>query len=228
MCQAARTRAELESDATRREVFPMKSIVTRTGPVGQSSALRRRAILLLFALLSWLGAVGCADVSVRASAYDRLDPAAIHSYGWIAEDGASADPDPDPEQGSESLAELFRDIRLAVDENLAGRGLALELPERADVLLAQHVRIDRRVRNNDPSFGIVLAERVEEGTLTLEVTDRVTGELLWSGTGWLDLRIVARAMQPSGTQLVAISRERDWKLPDTVGAILAEFPRSPR
>jgi hypothetical protein len=175
-----------------------------------------------FRALGPLLAVGllgaCSGVRVESSGDLPPEAAGSLTYAWAPDAGGSA-----------IEPELAQQIRDEVDADLAARGLAVPAAQDAepDLLVTPAVDVGMRVRVNDPYYFFPLLQQIEEGRLALTFTDPRTGELRWQGTGRRELRTVARSADSLSSRLVPTTEERDWDVPETVQAILAEFPAPP-
>jgi hypothetical protein len=176
---------------------------------------RRPGRTALCALALVAGA--CAPTKIRIESAPGADLAAYDSYDWSPERQGSAVADPG---GDEFLHER---VQRAVDRNLQARGFR-RVAEGPGLLVRQTTQVAVQVLARDPYYTVSVAEQVEVGRLTLEFLDAKTNRTVWRGSGDRRLRTSALGYGLYRLQFVATDEERSWQLPQTVAAILEDFP----
>jgi hypothetical protein len=156
----------------------------------------------------------CAGVSTESEGEGDL--AAYRTYAW-AEDVPDA---VDPEDG-----DLAARVRTAVDAALAGRGLQeVGAGGTADLGVTWSREVAERVQRNDPYYSTHVAEKYEEGTLSVELVDAQTKAVVWRGLGRSRLRYTARTSGLHSAHFADTGEPRQWPVDDMVHAIFARLP----
>jgi hypothetical protein len=159
-----------------------------------------------------LGSTGCASTGSSGKAPPL---AAFSSYAWY-EAGASSAPAGVADDATDA------EIQAAIQLELARRGLQRVAASEADVLVAYTTWIESSVRANDPYFATRAAEQVEIGTLTIDLLDPQSGEILWQGSTSRQLRVAAVLRGPFDHELTPTEAPRDWRAQELVARILRE------
>jgi len=159
---------------------------------------------------------GCSGVHVESNGDLRPEETPALTWGW-----ASQAPELDPEQA--------RQLREEVAADLAARGLHEARGTEPDLLVSSSVDVSVRMRGTNEgydydTFRFQPMEKFEQGRLTLAFTDPRTGEVRWEGTGRRELRTVSRGVDIASSRFVPTGEPREWDVPDTVRAILNDFP----
>ena len=180
---------------------------------------RHRSVLgaaLLAVTAMW---TSCSAARVRTDVAPDYDFASVRSYAWTRDTGR-------PEEGAERVAdrELADRIRTAVSPRLEAVGVDNVAEDDADVLLRQRATVVEEVQENDPYFAFYTVERYEVGTITIEILDRESGAVVWSGSGRRKLRDVARGTGLNTVRYRETEAERDWQAEAVVAEILADCP----
>lgn len=187
--------------------------------------MRAHRRLILCALISaTVGLIsGCSSIHVDAErsesehvdVADRLETA--QSYRWKSI--------PVLLGGDFEDATGFRDrVVSAFDARFESFGLAREAKMKTDLVLSVSASITDRDYVGDPFYANYHIRRFEEGTLKLKVTDRLTGEVLWSGAADRNIRFTATEVGLfSAGKYVENSNPRDWRLEEMVDAIANRF-----
>lgn len=167
------------------------------------TARARLATLVLWPAFVLLG--GCSAIQVSASEEPfRAEDYATYAF-WNVEPA--------------EIVELDTEIRGAVEDELEELGLSSAEAAEADLLVTYRLSVESRQRVNDPYFEYYAAEEYEVGYLTVELRDRSSGEVAWSGTGTSELRL-SRVMRGSlDTKLTPTDEDRDWRVAEKVAAI---------
>jgi hypothetical protein len=147
------------------------------------SGLRR---VLVTALLTCIGAAGCAPLQVGSHVDRERDVSRYRTYDWGPADALPAG-DPRLERSS-----FFQDhIQGAIERNMAARGFARAAAGTVpDVRLHFHAVIDHRIDVNqlDSRAGYCVGgdcraglADYEQGTLIVDIIDVQTNRLVWRG-----------------------------------------------
>jgi hypothetical protein len=183
------------------------------------SIMRSAALLFALAavvLMTSLG--GCAAIHVQTDDASTEELVGRDSYAWLT----AAPPAPAASTGEEIPLEPR--IRRAVDEQLTAMGMERVDPDEADLLVTFGTIVDLKTKINDPFYAFYTVDRYENGTLNLEFLDGETREQLWQGSATTRLRFVARGIGSMPTEYVNTNDERDWRIPQLVESILAQYP----
>jgi hypothetical protein len=172
----------------------------------------------LAALLSVLLVAACSNKPpVRTDRDQYADFSRYRTYAWSADVPAEPAPgDPDP-----ALAALAWQTRTATAAQLANRGYLLTTAGDADVMVAVRCTVDERHANTVRAFARYRSAGgtqpideaytfgFEEATLTVELYDAATRQMVWRGDG-----------------LVAMdAKDRNARAVATVAQMFTEFPR---
>ena len=171
---------------------------------------RGRSLPVVAALLLPLAA--CASVRTEGRPPDL---AAISGFAWRTVGADVALPVAPAGAGEE--------IRAALVQELGALGLREVPPGKADVLVSYHLWVETKVRQNDPYFAVYAAEEVEVGTLSVDLSDPVSGELIWRGTASRELRVSAVLAGPFDQQLTPTDAPRRWRLRESVSKIARQL-----
>jgi len=173
--------------------------------------------------------VACSPVRVESA--PAFEPAAVESYAWSE---ASTLPSSDlavETQAAETSAvddpALLARARTAVDEELARRGIRKVDASQAAFLVQVSLGIETKVQQNDPYYSLFVAEKYEEGRLTIRLLDRATGAPAWSGECRQRLRYVARAFGGMTLRFEPVDEPRDWQLERMASRILSKLRAAP-
>ena len=190
------------------------------------TALSRLANLCLLVAATLLASCRTIETRVQDSSGERLrEPA---SFAWVDEAPAPEVFDASWHDGGRIQdAALSAEVRAAVDEELAARGLHPCPPEHAELLLLERAGVHVRFERRDPYFTGSESARFEEGTLSLSVFDAASGERLWHSTATSRLRDVAEGYGLYTLRYVETGSPRDWKVRAKVAALLESFPLRP-
>lgn len=168
--------------------------------------------------LSVTALLGCASVEVATNHDPEVDFSAYSAYLWVAAKDAGIDYTPQPH-----LDLRFRRI---VDDTLAAKGFEVAVaPPQADLLLVYYAAVDSKLRvtttptiNAYPygygywpgsTWGYTEARIVHEGTVVLDMVDRATKQVVWTGS----VSGVIRSANPPGDRIAKV-----------VDQLLATFP----
>lgn len=177
-----------------------------------------KTLALGFLLAGALGLAACSSTTVHADWDHQADFTHFHTYAWLA---------PSDPQAAPHLPEHL-DIRLRriVDEILDAKGYQPAVPPNLpDFELVYYLDVDRELRVDTIAHdyygaygwrgvwpGIGPTTRVREittGTLVLDVVDRASNRLVWTGS----VAGTARHENPSGERIQAVME-----------AMLSDFP----
>lgn len=177
----------------------------------------------IFLSLVLLASCRTIETRVQDSSGERLrEPA---SYAWIDEAPAPEVFDASWHDGGRIQdAALSVEVRAAVDEELAARGLHTAPREQAELLLLERAGVHVRFERRDPYFTGSESARFEEGTLSLSVFDAASGERLWHASGTSRLRDVAEGYGLYTLRYLETGSPRDWKVREKIAALLEPFP----
>jgi hypothetical protein len=151
-----------------------------------------RQLTLAAALATLLA--GCATARVEAAYSPKTDFAAYRTYAWLPE---AADPG---QAGAEGRQQALALVQQAVDRELGARGLRRVEDGSADLRVAARVQgkplpdtsspgsykggagayagpLTSNTASNSPDL-----QKAREGTLTLDLLDARTNELVWRGS----------------------------------------------
>ncbi|MEQ8765366.1 MAG: DUF4136 domain-containing protein [Planctomycetota bacterium] len=157
--------------------------------------------------------LACSGTRVETQSTEGVQFGDSETYAWMVED-------------AERDEVLALRVRQAVDQQLRELGWQQVDPEEAEVLVSQRTAIEERVEYQDPYYDTFVAEKYEEGEITIWLFDARTKARLWRGTGAAKLRKVARAVGLNEHQYAAVPREeRAWPIATIVRDILTELPR---
>lgn len=126
--------------------------------------------------------------------------------------------------GDPVLGPVGSNVQEAVARELEARGMERAELDDADMLVSVSTRVESRIVHRDPYFWMYAAERTEEGTLTIELLDGLTGAPVWRGTGSSNLGVSAVLASPMDVELTPVDWELDWKVDEKVAAILEDVP----
>jgi len=130
-------------------------------------------------------AAGCSGISTTADWDQSYDFSSVSTYAWTEQE---------LEGGVSQI--MLRRMYVAVDDDLAAKGLSKGYPESADVLLAYHFGQQDRQQYDTYGYGTgswwggywgggmttTTVRTYTEGTLILDVVDRAKNELVWRGS----------------------------------------------
>lgn len=167
-----------------------------------------RALLLAVAALSF---AACSSIHVESQGWSAFDLADAPSFAW---GDVRSDIDDAPVAA----------VHAAVEQRLVARGLRRTSVAQAAHLIDLVFEVETDIRENDPWFNTFAVERYETGTLTLELRDAVSRELLWSGSGRSELRVTAVPNSPFSGELSDTGAARDWNLGRKIPEILERLP----
>lgn len=172
----------------------------------------------LLASLAIVVASGCTSIAVDSAQPAPLDCAKIHTYAFAPRPAMSGTTAAD-----EQVLDRARD---AADARLRAIGWQRAERSAADVLVSYRLGVEVKARTKDPYYApFYLAERYEEGQLTIALSDPHTQRTLWSGTGHHPLRVVSRGYGTLGLTWKDADEERDWRIDEMVTQILDALPR---
>ncbi len=128
--------------------------------------------------------------------------------------------------GSPDSEPLVAEVRVAIKEQLLGRGLRQVTRKEAEFLIDHELSVRTEVRTRDPFFGLDPVEQYEIGTLTIQVLEPSTNAPIWTGKASGDLRLSGVPVSPFQMRFAPTENPRNWKIEKRVEKILAEFPLS--
>ena len=134
-----------------------------------------------------------------------FDAAAVDTYAWSAP----------PRFVSTTQAldpSLLERVRVAIDEELERIGTRRVDKHRASFLVEASLDLELETQSNDPYYSLYIAEKYEEGRLTVSLYDTRTSRLAWRGECRHRLRYVARTMGGLSPRFVPTSEARDWQI----------------
>ena len=182
------------------------STAPRGGPRRRLAATAAAALVLLL----------CSTACAGAGSQGNEPPLpSFSSYAWYEDGGSGL---------AQGVADDATDaeIQAAINLELVRRGLRQAAAGEADVLVAYTTWIESRVRANDPYFSTRAAEQVEIGTLTIDLLDPESGEIVWQGSTSRQLRVAAVLRGPFDHELTPTEAPRDWRAQELVARILRE------
>ncbi|MEZ5967189.1 MAG: DUF4136 domain-containing protein [Planctomycetota bacterium] len=123
-------------------------------------------------------------------------------------------------------AELDGSIRRAIEAELGRLGLRAADEKEAKLLVSYRTEIAVRQRFPDPYFSYYAAEEYEDGTLTVELRDAVSGEVAWRGSGQSELRRSGVLVGSLAGRLTATDDPREWRVEEKMAAMFAPLRKS--
>jgi hypothetical protein len=132
-----------------------------------------------------LAATGCSGISTTSDWDESYDFSTLSTYAWTEQE---------LEGGVSEI--MVRRMYAAVDDDLAAKGFSKKDVHTADVLLAYHTGTQDRQQYDTYGYGAggwwggywgggmttTSVRTYTEGTLILDVVDRVKNELVWRGS----------------------------------------------
>ncbi len=191
----------------------------RTTVSRNAVCLGRTIAAILFAALT-----GCHGFPARVEVDEsgRLDR--FEAFEW---NGDAASKLPELVEGD--AAELARRIQAALQPALEELGLRLDPTAESKVIVAYELSVESRVRDLHPYFTQDVAEEIESGTMTLELRDGASDEVLFRGTATTDdLRTAARSRGLFTSELTPTHDPREWPIEDLVHALARRLRRGDR
>ncbi len=153
---------------------------------------------------------------VRTSGNPDFSLGAASTYAWSPTS---------PSEGSNDAELPWDEFASAIGDGLRARGLEAVSAAEADVLVLLDLAIQERLKNNDPYFNLVVAERYEEGLLTLELQRRGKPEDNWIGERRHRLRTTAETFGGGlSTDWNKLDGPRDWRVAELVEQTLSRLP----
>jgi hypothetical protein len=178
----------------------------------------RRFTRLAATLLLTMGVTGCVTMTVASRLESGAELTRYRTWGWSAQDGvATGDARLDNNR-------FFMDaLQSSIDTEMAARGLLrAERGQEPDLLVHYHASITQRFQVDEPDstcLGQNCRASVidyDQGTLVVDVADRMTGKLLWRG--WA---------QNSVNGVIDNQDRMSEEVRQAVVKIMAQFPRTP-
>jgi Domain of unknown function (DUF4136) len=135
--------------------------------------------LLILVGLALLAAKALSAQDVRYNFMAGTNFAKFHTYKWVPIEGGSH-----PNQIADA------EIRSSVDSQLAAKGLVKTDSDSADILISYQVSVDKEKQWNAYStggvrfgaFGNATSSTLSNGSLVLDMYDRTSKQLVWTGT----------------------------------------------
>lgn len=159
-----------------------------------------------------LGLQACASVDVRSRSAAQVSAQDARTFALEAPLGED-----DPE-----LAAIESEVRQAVVAELMDLGLEPD-PQAPDLVVSIRAAVESRVDPKNPEFDHYPAELVEVGTLTVELSDPLTRELIWQGSGRSDLRLEGVPTGAAAVRFTPTNRERNWRVSQKIAAIFDQL-----
>lgn len=179
-------------------------------------------------ILAAAGLAGCSPIDVAVDYDPKADFSKIRTWAWFSEPAGAAH----PEQVDPLTLQRSRD---AIEEVLSAKGFAMARPEEADVLIAVHSAIERRVTYGpsygwgwgwgpgyswgpywDGYWGPPSVYVYHEAALIVDVLEQKPAQrLIWRG---IARRTIERGLTPE---------ERELRVREAVHDLLAGFPPGP-
>jgi hypothetical protein len=133
-----------------------------------------RTWLVSLATITALGA-GCAGITTTSNVASGADLAKYRTYGWVAP----------PSGHATTIAE--QDLRSALEQDLAQKGLVPATNAAPDFLISYHVRVHEEVQAEPGAWGYGWAGYPDlytytQGTLIVDFIDPQTSKVFWRGT----------------------------------------------
>lgn len=170
-------------------------------------------VALIFASLL---ATSCQSVITESDAapVDPADYVAFDTFAWDDRPPAAL-----TGRGIKDAA-MSLETRQAVEAALGRLGIYPSERRDASLLLSEGLSTRIRQRSKDPFFTFYVAEKWEEGYLTLEFRDARGGDVIWRGLGRSELRVVARGNGVNRLRFTATDNERVWPVEEMIESIL--------
>lgn len=187
---------------------------TRPGAPRASRTGGRHLLGPWLALLLVSALAACSNVTVRVDKASRMNLVEFGTYAYMDVTSATS-------------AELEERIQAAVDEQMSAIGLTRVAREEARLLVAFDTLVEVETRYIDPfERAFYSHEKVEEGTLVLEMIDSTDDDVVWSGTAHSQLRVVARGSGVTSIQYEPTDEKPKWEVEEKVRRLLKRFPRA--
>ncbi|MCR9244731.1 MAG: DUF4136 domain-containing protein [bacterium] len=181
---------------------------TRSRPI---RARHSRAAALLAGALAFLLA-GCQSAwTEQASDFDF---ATMRSYAWRVEPTLLAD-----ERGPDDDLALKR-LQQTIDSELRRLGVRPVAADQADMLVDARLTVTEELQRNDPNFALYVAEKYEEGGVSIEFLEPGTNRSLWFSQSRARLRYTARAVGSFAPTFSKTDEERVWQVEPMVRKLL--------
>ena len=163
--------------------------------------------------LTVLFSFGCALVAqdVHSNAMPETDFSKLHTYKWVAMEGASH-----PNQTVDA------EIKQSVDSQLAAKGLTKTNDDKADMYVGYQIAVDQQ--NQWTGYGMgggvrwgggtatATSSTIDVGRLVVDMYDPSVKQLVWSGT-------VTKTMDPSSDQ-----QKNQKNLDNAVAKLFKSYP----
>jgi hypothetical protein len=190
----------------------------------------RRPLALL--ILAVAGLAGCSPIDVAVDYDPKADFAKIRTWAWFPEPAGASHPEQVAQQVDPLTLQRSRD---AIEEILSAKGFAMARQDEADVLIAVHSAIERRVTYGpsygwgwgwgpayswgpywDGYWGPPSVYVYHEAALIVDVLEQKPAQrLIWRGVA---RRTIERGLTPE---------EREQRIREAVHELLAGFPPGP-
>lgn len=163
-----------------------------------------------------LGLGACSSVRTESD----LDP--VNPDDYVAFDTFAWATTPPTEVTGKRVSDpqMSLGVRKAVEEALGRVGIFKSERRDASLIVSEGLSSRIRQRSKDPFFTFYVAERWEEGFLTLEFRDARGDDLVWRGIGSSELRVVARGNGVNRVRFTRTDNERAWPLDAMIDSIL--------
>jgi Domain of unknown function (DUF4136) len=146
---------------------------------------------------------------VDASTYVEFD-----TFAWDDRPAAREDGKPVLDEAVSAA------VKKQVEAELLELGIYPAERKDASLLVSQALSVRTRQRSKDPYFTFYVAERWEEGLLTLEFRDARERSLVWRGRGRSELRVTARGNGVTSIRYTDTDEERKWPVAEMIDSIL--------
>ena len=187
-----------ESLRPRTAKYPQRNMADKPNYKGLSFPL----VLAIATLLA-----SCANMDTQRD--PNFDAASVRAFAWKSPPQVS-----DPT--GESNERVIDDVRRTVTREFEARGIERVTAGKADVLVEVMLSVQVRLQENDPNFSLFIAEKWEEGTMTVRLLDPATDRTLWHGSCGHRLRYSARSLGGTVPTFEPTGQRRDWRTEELV------------